>query len=333
MTHSRRDILTFLWPWLVGVVLLTAVPMGASLVLSITRVEGDLGLQSYTFVGAEHYRAMPAIDRQYELSPADPWYWHVMGGRPQDTRLVQSLYNSLYYTFFAVPLGLMVSLAMAMLLNRSAPGMSPVRAIVYLPNLLGGVATIVIWSWLFNPRFGWVNESIRFVYAVLDPLVGLVRAGGTDDWPVPRWLYSPTACKPAVILMHVWTAGGSMLIFLAALRRVPGELYDAVSLDGAAWWRRFRHVTLPMISPALLFNSVLGVITAMQAFGESYLLQNRAQNDGLLFYVHYLYRVAFEPPYRLGYACAMAWVLFAILSLVITPLLIGGRRLVYDALR
>ena len=161
MTHSRRDILTFLWPWLVGVVLLTAVPMGASLVLSITRVEGDLGLQSYTFVGAEHYRAMPAIDRQYELSPADPWYWHVMGGRPQDTRLVQSLYNSLYYTFFAVPLGLMVSLAMAMLLNRSAPGMSPVRAIVYLPNLLGGVATIVIWSWLFNPRFGWVNESIR----------------------------------------------------------------------------------------------------------------------------------------------------------------------------
>ncbi len=331
MTAPSRQTVCFLLPWATGFVGLTLLPMLASLGLSFTRVEPGLSAERITWVGTANYRAALGVDHTHQPTAADPWYWRLLGGRPKDGRFYTSLYNSLVYTMFAVPLSLCTSLAVALLLNRQARGMSIVRACVYLPHVLGGVATIVIWSWLFNPQFGWLNQVIRFIYALLDPGVRLFSEVGTEAWPVPRWLYSPAGCKPAVVIMHVWTMGGSMLIFLAALRRIAPQLYDAAALDGAGAWHRFRHVTMPQISPAALFILTVSTVFTMQSFNEAYLLQNRQQDDGLLFYVLYLYQVAFEPPYQLGHASALAWILVAVLALLIVPLLWTSRRWVHYA--
>ena len=123
-----------------------------------------------------------------------------------------------------------------------------------------------------------------------------------------------------------------MLIFLAALRRVSPVLHDAARIDGAGTWHRFWHLTLPQITPAILFNLAFGLIFAMQAFSEGYLLQNRQQDDGLLFFVLYLYQVAFEPPYRLGYASALSWILFVVLLLLMIPLLWSSKKWVHYAM-
>jgi multiple sugar transport system permease protein len=168
---------------------------------------------------------------------------------------------------------------------------------------------------------------------VLDPLVAIVFEGGSSDWPVPNWLYSPAACKPALILMHVWMSGGATLVFLAALQHVPESLIEAAEVDGAGRWRRFRHVTLAHISPAVLFNLVIGLAFSMQAFDMVYLLYNRAQDDGLLFVSLYLYRTAFEYPYDFGYASAITWLWVVIMIVPIGVVLLLGRRLVYEAVR
>lgn len=340
MTARSRQVVWFLLPWATGYVVLTAAPMAASLALScstwdqLSSRSDDRPLSpshKFSWVGTDHYRKALAIDRSYPPGRNDPWYWYVLGGKPTEPRFYTSLYNSLFYSVFAVPLGLCMSLIVAMLLNRSFRGISVVRACIYLPHVLGGVATIVIWSWLFNPQFGWINEVIRSAYALLDPIVRLFRQDGTTDWPVPRWLYSPSGCKPAVIIMSAWMMGGSMLIFLAALRRISPQLYEAAQLDGAGAWRRLRYVTFPQITPALLFNLTFSSIFAMQSFNEAYLLQNRGQDDGLLFYMLYLYEAAFEPPYQLGYASALAWILFLVLFVLVGTLLWTSRRWVHYA--
>ena len=329
MTPRSSAAVWFLAPWAVGLVLLTLLPALAALGLSFTRFGDDLSLASPEVVGLSHYRNALGVDAAHTPTDSDPWYWRALRGRPNDPRLYKSLANSLFFTLIAVPLGLCSSLAVALLLNQRLRGMTIFRALMYVPHLLGGVATVMIWSWLLNPQFGWTNELIRWAYACVDPIVRIFHDGGTSTWGVPTWLYSPRGCKPALILMHVWTMGGSMLIFLAALRRVRPELYSAARIDGASRLQRFRNVTLPQISPAILFCLVMGLIFAMQSFHNAYLLQNRAQSDGLLFYVLYLYETAFEPPYRLGYAAALAWILFAVLAAMVLPLLIAARRWVH----
>ena len=329
MRTSQPRALWFLMPWAVGFLLLTLLPVLALLALSMTRTSGPLDDTRFEWIGADHYRDALSVDRSYTPSATDPVYWRVLGGKPNDVRFYTSLYNSLFYSLFAVPLGLCSSLAVALLLNRSFRGMSLIRACIYLPHVLGGVATIVIWSWLFNPQFGWINQAIRLLQKVLDPVVRLFRESGTGDWPMPGWLYSPEWCKPAVIIMFIWTMGGSMLIFLAALRRVPRVLHEAAALDGAGPWHRFRTVTLPHITPVVLFNLIVSLIFAMQAFNESYMLQNRAQDDGLLFYVLYVYQAAFEAPYRLGYAAALSWILLIVLFVLTVPIVWTSRRWVH----
>ena len=331
MMHHDRSWRWFLMPWATGLIFLTLLPLIASLGLSLTRIETDASGKRLTWVGADHYREALGVDTTHTRAPTDPWIWRLMGGRPSDPLCYRALGNSLFYTLPAVPTGLALSLAAAMLLHQPYRGMGAFRALFYLPHVLGGAATVLVWSWLLNPQFGWVNRMIGGAYRLVDPLIQLVTGYGTSDWPLPGWLYSPTWCKPAVILMHAWTMGGAMLIFLAALRRVPDGLYEAARLDGAGVWPRFRHVTLPQITPALLFNLVLGVIFAMQSFTEVYLLQNRSQDDGLLFYGLYLYQVAFESPHRLGYAAALGWILTALLSAVVIPLVGLSRRWMHYA--
>jgi len=317
VSGSRRVGLWFALPWLVGMVGLTIVPVTASMLISLSKWDGLSLTGGFTWAGGGNYAELVGFD---DDGPRDPLFYRSLG-------------NSLYYTLLAVPLGLVTSLLLAMLLNRRPPGMGVFRIAFLLPYLLSGVATIMIWSWLFNPRFGLVNRGIVALYRRLDPAVRLFDEAGTSQWGAPDWFYSPTACKPALILMHVWLGGGAMLIFLAALQRVPHSLAEAAALDGAGRWARFRHVTLPHISPAVVFNLVVGLIFAMQSFDQAYLLYNRAQDDGLLFYMLRLYRAAFEPPYAVGYASAMAWILFGVIAVMVGPVLVAARRWVHDEIK
>lgn len=319
----------FLWPWLIGFTVLGAFPIVFSALLSLTDASDVAEVPSY--VGLKNYEKLLTFEQGPPTSDDRPlprvWPFE---GTPRDATFHHALYNSLYFTLWAVPLELIFSLSVAHLLHRRFRGATLARTIVYLPYLLGGVATLVIWSWLLNPRFGGINALIRAVHAAIDPLVRLVHAPGAAEWPVPDWLYSPAACKPALLLIHVWSAGGASLIFLAGLRRIPTELHEAAQLDGAGPWRRFRSITLPLLTPLIRFNLIIGVVYAMQGFTESYLLQNRAQKDGLLFVVHYLYQVAFEAPCRAGYASAIGCVLMGTLTLMVVPLLVGAGRIGHE---
>jgi multiple sugar transport system permease protein len=165
---------------------------------------------------------------------------------------------------------------------------------------------------------------------VLDTLLACAGSGGTRAWPLPPWLFSPTWAKPSLVIMNLWQAGGGMLIFLAALLRGGDVLHEAAKLDGAGPCRRFWHITLPQVSPAILFNLVTGVVFSMQAFNQPFLLRNFQQEDSLLFYVLYMYQVAFEQ-HRFGYAAALAWVLLAVLLIFTATTVIALRRwVVYD---
>ena len=275
--------------------------------MSLVRWDGLSLSSSLEWVGSDHYRRAVLEDPLFR----------------------KSLSNSLWYSLAATPLEVGASLIVALVLSRRMRGMTAMRTLFYLPHVLGGVATVLIWSWLFNPQFGPINAMLRSGFAAIDPVVRLFSSTGTSGWTPPAWLYSPQWCKPALVIIQVWTFGGAMLIFLAALQHVPQGLHEAAEIDGAPRWRRFWHVTWPHLTPAVLVNLVTGLVASMQAFNQPYLLTNRAQQDGLLFYVLYLYRCAFEPPYRMGYASALAWIFFALVFVLVLLAARSARRWVF----
>lgn len=296
----------FAAPWLVGVIVFTLLAMAASLALSLVAWDG-VAMSGMTWVGLENYRRILTLDPQ----AMDRDFW-------------TALHNTLVYAVFAVPLGLITSLALALLLNQAVRGISVYRTIYYMPHVLGGVATIMIWRWIYHPEFGLLNAMIRQVFDGL-AAIGIQQAA---TWPVPGWLYSQTWAKPSMLIMNLWGAGGAMLIFLAALQNVPEQLYEAARIDGAGRWRCFWSVTLPQISPAVFFNLIMGIIATLQIFHQAYLLQAPGQHKSLLFYVLYLYRRAFEH-YEMGYASALAWILFVIIMLLTAVVLLTGRYWVH----
>ena len=295
----------FISPWLAGLVLLTLLPMVASLLLSMTEWNG-LNLAQIKWVGLDNYREACAgiANGVRELAglardadnPGDPDVWI-------------ALKNTFYYTFLAVPLGLCVSLLLAVLLNRQIRGISIFRTIFYMPHVIAGVATIMMWIWIFNPDFGLLNTMLRWAAGGLIRL-GVLRA----SWQPPKWLADPEWSKLSLVLMSVWGAGGAMLIFLAALQNVPEQLYEAARIDGAGRWQQFLHVTVPQISPAIFFNLVMGIIGTFQVFNEAYIITGGTgePRKSLLFYVLYLYQRAFQD-FQMGYASALAWILFVII--------------------
>ncbi len=228
----------------------------------------------------------------------------------QDDRFWKALVNTIYMVVIAVPLNLIFSFFCAVLLNLKLRGQSIYRTIYFLPSITPLVATSVLWLWIFNTNNG-----------ILNAVLGLFGIRG------PSWLSDPVWAKPALIIMGLWAVGGTIVIYLAGLQDVPVSLMEAAELDGASWWQRLRHVTIPMVSPITLFNLVLGVIAMFQYFTQAYIFsQGRGidQNlgtplDSTLFYSVYLYDKAFNR-LNFGYASAMAWVLFIII-LVCTLLL------------
>ncbi len=229
-----------------------------------------------------------------------------------DPLVGKSLYNTAFFTFFSVPLNLAAALGAALLLNLRIRGRSVFRTAFYLPAIMPAVANAILWFWILNPEVGLANLMLR--------RVGL---------PELKWLEDPATAKPAFVLMTMWGIGNSMVIFLAGLQGVPQSLYDAALVDGAGAWQRFRAVTLPMLSPVILFNLVLGIIGSFQIFTSAYLLtQDGGPEQSTLFSVLYLYRLGFEQ-FRMGYASAYAWLLFLVI-MVFSLLQLGmSRRWVY----
>jgi multiple sugar transport system permease protein len=232
------------------------------------------------------------------------------GNMLQDRFFWQSLKVTALY-LLNVPLNLVVGLLLAMLLNQKIRGMSVFRTVFYLPSVTAGVAVSLLWMWIFNPRFGVIN-------------ILLSKIGITG----PAWLGSETWAMPALIIMSMWGVGGSMLIYLGALQGIPTALYEAAILDGAGAWRKFLHITIPMITPVLLLNLVMGIIGSFQAFTQAYIMTKGGPNYSTLFYVLYLYQQAFTW-FNIGYATALAWVLFLVILFCTFVVLRTSSRWVY----
>jgi multiple sugar transport system permease protein len=291
--RGRRDTraaLLFISPWIVGFLVFHAWPVLYSAYLSLT--DYDV-INDPNFVGLDNYR------RLFE-----------------DEKIALALGNTFFYVAIQVPLYIVVSLALAMLLNQAGRAAGFFRTAFYLPNMTPPVAVGVLLLLVFNGQNGLINEVLGFF--------------GIDG---PNWTTDQTWIKPAIILTSLWSVGSSVIILLAALRNVPQELYDAARVDGANAWQRTVKITIPMISGALFFVFIVNSIAAFQTFTEAYTAffgsgNTTYSNDAALFYVIYLFQQAFEF-LNMGYASAMAWVLFVIILIITLIQLKVSKRFVY----
>ncbi len=261
--------LLFALPWIIGFLAFTAYPIAASLYYSFTEY---VGIGTPKWIGSENYSALFN----------DELFW-------------TSLYNTLYYTCLAVPIGFVIALGLALLLNLDLKEIGLYRTLIYIPYVLPAVAVSFIWLWMLNPYFGLVN-------LLLDRVFGIQGPGWFSD---PKW------SKLSFVMLAQWGAGGSAIIFLSALKDVPRELLESAEIDGAGWGAKFRNITLPMISPVILYHLIVALFGAFQIFTTAYIATNGGPANSTLFYVLYLYRNAFQYG-RMGYASAMAWILFTI---------------------
>ncbi len=280
MSLSKREAIwayLLIGPWIVGFILFTLGPMIASLIFSFM----DYSVVADSkFIGIANY---------IELFIKDYRFWH-------------SLKITLTYALFAIPSGLVLGLLLALLLNTKVPGIAAWRTIFYTPSVVSGVAVAVLWSYLFNPRFGVINW-----------LLGLM---GVPMSSQPGWLSTPDWALAALIIMSLWGVGGGMIIYLAGLQGIPTSLYEAAEIDGANKIQSFFNITLPMITPVLFYNLIIGIISTFQIFTQAYVMTQGGPAEATLFYNLYLYNNAFRY-HRLGYASALAWVLFLVV-LVLT---------------
>ena len=273
--REEREFYLFISPWIIGFILFGAGPIIASAVISFT--EWSL-LSSPRWTGLQNYRRLI-----------------------RDPLFTITLKNTLIYAVASVGLGVVVVFLLALLLNQKVRSIALFRTIFYLPSVVAGIATALLWVNIFHPDFGLINYA-------------LARFGIQG----PGWLQSPQWAMPALIIMSVWGAGGAMVIYLAGLQSIPEQLYEAASLDGAGPLRKFWHITVPMMSPVIFFNLIVGFITSLQAF--VLILVMTAPTPGgpansTLVYGLYLYRNAFQN-FEMGYASAMAWVLFLVIMLI-----------------
>jgi multiple sugar transport system permease protein len=233
----------------------------------------------------------------------------------EDPRVATALGNTLFYAVLAVPLEIVFALFLAALLNGAGRGAGAFRTLFYLPKMTPVVATAAVFFLLLNGNSGAVNQFL-----------GVFGIEG------PQWLVDPTWIKPSIVLMQLWAVSGTMVIFLAALKNVPRELYEVAALDGAGPVRRFFSITLPMISGAMFFNVIVLTIAAFQIFDSAYLLfwrdQSNASPEASLFYAVYLFQQAFRQ-FNFGFAAAMAWLLFVIIMVITFVQMRFGNRLVY----
>jgi multiple sugar transport system permease protein len=298
-----REALTgylFILPWVIGFLVFVLGPMLASLYLSFTRYNPSTVRTGIRWIGAENYG---------KLFTEDPIFW-------------KSLAVTVQYSIISIPLQIAGGLALALLLNQRVRGIAGYRTAFYLPVVLGGVATSLIWMWLFSPSQGLINIGLANLYTLIgeDSLLaqgiagllqfffGRVEAGSL----LPGWTSSDRGALNSLILMSLWGLGGSMIINLAGLQSIPTVYYEAAHIDGAGPLSRFFRITLPLLSPTIFFNLVMGVIGSFQVFAQGFIMTGGGPNNATRFYVLYVYQNAFEF-FQMGYASALAWILFVII--------------------
>lgn len=281
---QARTGFLFCLPWIIGLTALTIYPILDSLYLSFTEYSI---LESPKWIGLANYEEI---------------FLH-------DTAVRTSVYNSFYYAFLSVPIGLILSLGLALLLNVRAAGIGVYRTLFYLPSLVPPVAATITFLVLFEPRGGLINSTIR-VFGV----------------NAPSWFSDPNWAKPGLILLSLWGVGYLTLIFLAGLQDVPIVLLEAAEIDGANIWQRFRHVTLPMISNVILFNLVMNVIWSFQVFTQALVIGGTTGEplESTLMVMVVIYRNAFRY-FRMGYASALAFLLFIVI-IIITALIFRSSK-------
>lgn len=272
----------FASPWIIGFLIFGLVPIALSFYYGFTNFNI---FNKPQWIGLQNYKSLFKDDMFYK-----------------------SLYNTIYMTIIGTPVSLIIGLVTALLLNMKVKGMPIYRTIFYLPSIVPTVASSLLWMWLFNSRYGLINEILG--------KLGLYQ---------PNWLTSPAYTKPALIIMGAWSTGTIMIIFLAALQDVPTQLYEAAEIDGANKWKQFLHVTLPGISPIMLYQIILSIINNFQYFTQAYIMTGAGNGqyggvaggpeNSMLFYALYLYNTAFTS-LRMGRASAMAWILFIIVAIV-----------------
>lgn len=279
MTIARREAIwayLFISPWIIGFLIFTLGPMLASLYYSFN---------DYNIVASPVWRG---LDNYKKLFMDDPLFWH-------------SLKVTIKYAVLALPLNLAIGFFIAVLLNQKIAGVNVWRTLYFLPSVIAGVAVALLWVRIFNTRIGLLNPFLKSI-GIANP---------------PGWLSDPEWAVPALVIMSLWSVGGSMIIYLAGLQGVPTSLYEAAKIDGANTWRRFWHITVPMMTPVIFYNLVLGLIGAFNYFTEVYVATNGEGGPvrSTLFYNLYLYQNAFKF-FKMGYASALAWILFLIVLLV-----------------
>lgn len=290
MKQSRKKVLLgymFISPWLLGFLFFWLGPLGFSSYISFTRwtVYGQA-----TFTGFSNY---------IKIFTDDPLF-------------LQALKVTSLYVSASIPLILMVSLLVAVLLNKKIKGLSFFRTVFYLPTVMTGVSVALLWMWIFNPEFGIMNFLLEMCFNLKGP----------------KWFASTTWALPALIIMSLWGIGSPMLIFLAGLQGIPDRLYEAAEIDGATRWSKFRNITLPMISPIILFNLIMGIISAFQVFTQAYIMTAGGPHYATLFYVLYLYKNGFQW-FKMGYAAALALILFVVILVVALIVIRSSKAWVY----
>jgi multiple sugar transport system permease protein len=275
MRQAQRRLLTgllFVSPWLVGFLVFLVYPLLANFQMGMTDYSG---FGDATWIGLKNYQDLLV----------DPLFW-------------ESLYNTLFYTIFAVPLGVVVAILIAIAMNQKVREIPVYRALIYLPSIAPTFALSMMMIWLMNPRFGLVNYFLSF-FGV----------------PGINWLGDPRWSKIAIILLAQLGAGPIGLIFLAAMRAIPSTVYDAASLDGASSWKKFWHITLPLITPAILYDIIIGIGLGLQIFVPAYIMTEGGPLNSTTFIALYIYNSAFKYS-RFGFAAAMSGILFLINALL-----------------
>ena len=294
---NMRNGLLFCAPAIVGLACFTVYPVVSLLYYSFCRYSA---LKPAVWVGWGNY----------QLLLHDALFW-------------ESIYNTAYYTALAVPLGIVIALSLAILLNAKVRGMAFFRTIFYIPSIVPVVASSVLWIWLLNPDYGLINLGV-------DWLGGISQHLGLPAFSGPGWLRSIVWAKPALVLMSTWGVGGSVVIYLAGLQDVPQDLYEAASLDGATPWQKTRHVTIPFMSPYIFFTTVMGIIGGFQYFTQAWVMTGGTGGpvNSTMMFSMYLFRNAFQL-FKMGYACAMAWLLFLVILGATLLLFRSSARYVY----
>lgn len=293
LNKKQKEAITgylFFLPALINLIFFLGIPILFALYISFTNYN-LFNVNNIQFVGLQNYRNLF-----------------------NDSLFYKSLGNTLYHVSLSIPVNTVVGVSLALLLNNhQLKGLKLFRTTFLLPTVVSGVAVTLLWQWILDPNFGLINSF-------------LMNFGVNG----PGWLTDSVWSKPSIVLMNTWSVGGTMMIYLAGLQGIPQTLYDAATIDGAGAFRRFWHVTIPLLSPTIFFNMITGAIGAFQVFAEAYIMTGGGPNNSTLYYAYYLYNKAFAD-LQFGYASAMGWILMVItLVLTLIAMRISAKYVYYE---